>query len=603
MAETRDIKYVNRNFSDFRSRLIDFAKNYFPDTYNDFSPASPGMMFIEMAAYVGDVLSFYQDYQLQETIVQYAKDPSNLYSLAYMMGYRPKVTGVSEVEIEVSQTVDSIVGLYTPDYSQAAFIQPNAQIRSSDVSSTIFTIPNSIDFRVSSSYSPTVAVVSAMAASNPSEYTLKKTVKAFSGEVKSISYSITDLEKFRTISIEDINIVRILDIVDEDGNTWTEVPFLGQETIFIEEENAGSDFYTVPYSLRLQKVPRRFVTRFTSEGVLQIQFGSGVGGSDDSEFIPNPMNVGLGTAADSSYSGSLARLDFAYDPSNFLFSNAYGLAPSSDLTIRYIVGGGTSANVPANSVTIQYAVDSTNTVYFTNPSASYGGRDGDTVEEIRQNAMRAFAEQGRAVTLADYTVRCLSLPPRFGSIAKVFVTQDQNTNSNYIDNIVDNNPLSLSIYTLAYDIDKKLTTSPSGLKSNLKNYLSQYMMLTDSLNIKDAFIVNIGIKYDIILRPNFVGRDVLKRCSDELIEYFNIEKWSINQPINISKLYTLLDRIKGVQTVQKIEILNKQGGNYSQYAYDIKGATRNNIVYPSYDPCIFEIKYPLLDIEGRITSL
>jgi hypothetical protein len=218
--------------------------------------------------------------------------------------------------------------------------------------------------------------------------------------------------------------------------------------------------------------------------------------------------------------------------------------------------------------------------------------------------MRAFNEQGRAVTLQDYTVRALSLPSKYGSVGKVYITQDQLTNPNSsTDSIVDSNPLSLSLYTLAYDNNRNLQIATTSLKSNLKTYLSQYMLLTDAINIKDAFVVNIGVNFDIITRPNYLGRDVLLECTNLLVQHFDIRKWNINQPIDLSTIYTLLDTVKGVQTVQKVEIVNLTGGNYSQYAYDINGATRNNVVYPSYDPMIFEVKFPTTDIKGRITTI
>jgi len=245
-----------------------------------------------------------------------------------------------------------------------------------------------------------------------------------------------------------------------------------------------------------------------------------------------------------------------------------------------------------------------NTVTFNNNLAAVGGRDGDTVDELRENSLRAFNEQGRAVTLQDYTVRALSMDSKYGSIAKVYVTQDQLTNPNSAtDSIIDSNPLSLSIFTLAYNNNKNLTLATTTLKNNLKTYLSEYMILTDALNIKDAFIVNIGVNFDIIVKPNYIGKDVLLTCTSILKDYFDITKWNINQPINISSIYTLLDQAKGVQTVQKVEVDNKVGGIYSQYAYDIQGATRSNIVYPSYDPCIFEVKFPDTDIKGRITTI
>lgn len=610
MAQDRDIKYVNRDFGDFRSQLIEYAKNYFPDSYNDFSPTSPGMMFIEMAAYVGDVLAFYQDTQLQETYLQHAKNPANLYNLAYMMGYRPKVTSPSEAQVEVSQIVGATGG--EPNWNQALKIPAYTRIKSTTTGQTNFYISKPIDFAFSSSYDTTTVGVETLDVSgNPVTFRLTKLANATSGEIKTYTQTITSVEKFRTITIDDTNIIGVLSITENNGNTiWYEVPFLGQDTVFVDNTNNTSDSKAVPYSLSLQRVPRRFTTRFTSTGQLQIQFGAGIQGQDDTIITPDPTNVGFGSIQ------GVKRIDYAFDPSNFLTTKSYGLAPSNTtLTITYVVGGGVSANTPANTINTLVGYTGTvvdqiggttqlSTVAFNNPEAAVGGRDGDTVDELRENSLRAFNEQGRAVTLQDYTVRALSMDPKYGSIAKVYITQDELTNANSTtDSIVDSNPLSLSLYALAYDNNKNLTPATATLKNNLKTYLSEYMILTDAINIKDAFVVNIGVNFDIIVKPNFVGRDVLLACTNLVKDYFDIAKWSINQPINISSLYTLLDQVKGVQTVQKIELVNNVGGIYSQYAYDIQGATKNNIVYPSYDPCIFEVKYPNTDIKGRITTL
>ena len=604
MAEERDIKYVNKTFSDLRQQLIDYAKNYFPDTYNDFSPTSPGMMFMEMAAYVGDVLSFYQDIQLQETLLQYAQEPGNLYSLAYMMGYRPKISTAATVDIDVFQQVSAITNV--PNWNQALVIPENTQLESTAAGQARFFIDEKVNFGFSSSYSPTEVSVYASSGNTINTFLLKKTVKAFSGEVKTKTVSVGSPERFKTITLEDSDIIGILDVSDG-SNDWYEVPYLAQDTIFEETANGSSDANLAPYLLSLRKVPRRFVTRFTSTGNLQLQFGAGTTGQDDSVITPDPTNVGLGTG------NGVSKIDVAYDPSNFMFTGTYGLAPSNiTLTIRYLVGGGVEANVPANTVTTvinQGTATGTDTsqastIAYNNPRAASGGKDGDTAEEIRQNSLKAYSEQLRAVTKEDYIVRALSMPSKFGSVAKVHVLQDQLTSTkSTTDNIIDSNPLSLSMYVLAYDNDRKLTTASTNLRNNLKQYLSQYRMLTDAINIKDAFVINIGVKYDIVLRPGAVGREVLLRCTQALQEHFDIRKWNINQPINIGTIHSLLDRIKGVQTVQSVEIINKVGGSYSQYTYDIKGATKNNIVYPSYDPCIFELKTPNSDIEGRITTL
>jgi len=603
MAEEREIKYINRDFGDFKTQLTEFAKNYFPDTYNDFSPTSPGVMFIEMAAYVGDILSFYQDTQLQETFLQYAKNPGNLYNMAYMLGYRPKTTSVSEVDIEVTQRVAASGSNYEPNFDQALTINANSQLSSGDVK---FIVDKKIDFAYSSSYDPTEITINSLSNGNPAEFLLKKTIKGFSGEIKTLTQVYTTAEKFNTITVDDENIIGILDITDSSNNSWYEVPFLGQDTIIVESSNSESDANVVPYLASLQRVPRRFVSRFNSKGQLSIQFGAGISGNDDSTFLPDPLNVGSGT------NQGITRTDYAYDPSNFLYSRSYGLAPSSTtLTIRYLVGGGIESNVPANSLQTQTSVTSTatdttyqGTLSFNNPRAATGGRDGDTVEEIRENTFRAFNEQGRSVTLQDYAVRALSLPSTLGTISKAHVIQDQLMSGNSTnDSILDSNPLALSMYVLAYDVNKNLTLATSNLKENLKKYLSQYMILTDAVTIKDAFVVNIGVKFDILTRPNYNGRDVLLNCTNRLKEFFNISNWAINEPINLAELSTVLDRVKGVQTVQKLEIINKVGGNYSQYAYDVKGATKGNVVYPSYDPMVFEVKFLEQDIQGRVTTL
>ena len=609
MAELRDIKYNNREFSDFREQLIEYTKNYFPDSYNDFAPSSPGMMFIEMASYVGDVLSFYQDSQLQETFLTHAKDPKNLFNLAYMMGYQPKITGVSEVELELSVIIAaSGSGDIQPNWSLAPQVNANTIVQSVDSSKTDFLIDSPVDFSFSSSYNPTDVLINKVDSdNNPTEFKLTKRVKAFSGKVKTKTAAITKSEKFKTITPSDTNIIGVLNVTGSDNKTWTEVPFLGQDTVFLDEANTSGDSNAVPYVMNLRKVPYRFVSRFKSNGDLDLQFGAGTLSSDDTTILPDASTIGNSTNQGSSNYNGTGSLTTAYDPSNFTYSKSYGSAPTSNLNIEYLVGGGIESNVPANTITniLQIAGTNISSVSVNNPKPATGGRDGDSVEELRENSLRSFNSQNRVVTLQDYTVRALSLPAKYGSVAKAYVIQDQLTNSSKQNNIVDNNPLALSLYVLGYNNEKKLSSASATLKTNLKTYLAEFMLLTDSINIKDAFVVNIGVNYEVIVRPNFASRDVLLQCNVAIQEYFRVDKRSINQPINLSEIYTLLDKIKGTQTIQKVEIVNltSNDGNYTTYGYDIVGATKNNIVYPSYDPCIFEIKFPEVDIKGRVTTL
>lgn len=595
IKEERDIRYTDREFTDLKEQLKEFSKNYFPDSYNDFGPTSPGTMFMEMVAYVGDILSFYQDTQLQETFLPFAKDPKNLYALAYTMGYRPRSTNVSEVELEVTQVIGATAN--EPDYGYAAILDKNSTVTASSTNVPPFLVQDKIDFSFSSSYDPTEITVNKLENGLPTEFLLTKKAKAFSGEVITRTFTIGTSERFKTLQIDDTNIVGVLDIVDSSGDEWYEVPYLGQDTVFVEQPSTVN-INQVPYKLELKKVPKRFVTRLNEDGEMSIQFGAGTTGQDDSTFTPDPTNVGLGN------NQGINKLQTAYDPSNFLYTNTYGIAPSNTtLTVRYIKGGGIQANAPANVLT-QIATgvtakDPTKTQYLStvgvnNPQPASGGRNGDTAEELQQNISKTFAEQNRTVTPQDYIVRALSLPSKYGSISKAFLTKQDEA---------EGNSLSQSLYVLAYDNNFKLNQATEGLKQNLKTYLSQYTGLGDTTRIRDAFIVNFAINYDIVIRPGYNNRDVLIRCTDELIEYFKIQRWSINQPINLANIYSTLDKIKGVQTVQKIELENKTGGNYSETGYDIKGAIRNNIVYPSYDPMIFELKFPQQDIKGRVITL
>ena len=610
MAINRDINYINKDFNDFRSQLINFSQTYFPNTYTDFSPASPGMMFMEQAAYVGDVLSFYLDNQIQENFLQYARQSNNLYELAYMFGYKPKVTGLATSTISFYQLVPAITEgtEVVPDYDYALYVDENTTI--STPNGVGFIIEDPIDFTISNSLDPTFVSIAQILAGEPTYFLLRKNRKSTSGTINTTTFSFGNYQEFPTVEINTSNIAEIIDIVDSDGNKWYEVDYLGQELVFdgIKNTNINDpnnyENKDTPYILKTKQVQRRFATRFLSENQLQIQFGSGKPEDNDEEFIPNPNNVGLGLPFEK------YKLTTAYSPTNFVFTNTYGIAPSNTtLTVRYLAGGGVSSNVAANSLTnlnrsnVRFLKSGLNgstsnyifsTLATNNLEAASGGKNGDTIEELRQNTISNFSSQMRNVTADDYLVRALSMPGKYGIVSKAFTQKPKIGESDSI----------LNIYILSYDINEKLNLASSTLKNNLKSYINQYRMIGDSLSIKDAFIINIGCEFEIITLPNFNNNEVLLKCVNSLQDHFNINKWQINQPIILRELYVILDKINGIQTVKDIKITNKAGTNlgYSQYAYDIQGATQSGVVYPSLDPSIFEIKYPNEDIKGKVVT-
>ena len=397
MAESKQIQYLNKDFDGFKSKLLEFAEIYYPNTYNDFSENSPGLMLVEMASYIGDVLSFYADNQVQENFVEFAKQKNNLLSLAYNNGYFPQVTNAATADMEIFQLLPSTItaGSVQPDFNYSLIIEEGAQLRGG---SQFFYIKDKIDFSVSSSSDPTdISVYSVDSDDNPNFYLLKKTKKAVSGQFKQTTFDFGSPEKFPTVEIEDTNIIKVTQVNDSNDQLYYQVPFLAQETIFDPQQNIAQNDPnfaqyndTTPFLLKIRKVPYRYIARYKTDNKLQLQFGSGISSGPDETIIPNPDNVGLGLPY------GVDKLTTAFDPSNFLFTKAYGVAPSNTtLTVNYLVGGGASANVPANTITTFESgstsffganLDSTlqdtvnDSLAFNNPSPAIGGGDGDSDE-------------------------------------------------------------------------------------------------------------------------------------------------------------------------------------------------------------------------------
>ena len=306
----------------------------------------------------------------------------------------------------------------------------------------------------------------------------------------------------------------------------------------------------------------------------------------------------------------------AFSPTNFLFTNTYGIAPvSTTLTVRYLTGGGVASNVNANTINTISTTSNIkfnnvgnpaelsnyifNSVTVNNEKGASGGSDGDNEDELRNNSLSSFSGQLRAVTNDDYLVRALSMPSEFGSVAKVGVESQK------LENLLPGEtPSILDLYVLGYNNSKNLISTTNTTKQNLSTYLSQFRNVNDSLRIIDGYVINIGVEVDIVALPNYNSNLVLQSCIAELQLYFDIDKWQFKQPIYLKDIFVMLDKIEGVQTVNDVRIINKttDDGSYSVYGYDIAAATQNNVIYPSIDASIFEVKFPNNDIKGRIVN-
>jgi len=502
------------------------------------------------------------------------------------------LTTPASTNVEVYQTVPSIgdADNVRPDMRYALNIT-DLEIRAT-TDDTLFRTSEDCNFKFSSSYSPMSIDIFEVDDTTkiPSKYLLKKSVAITSGNKTSEYFNVGDAEKYRHIVLANPNIIEILSIVDSDGNNWYEVPFLAQDTIFQDMSNSSANDPELvqynddaPYILKLLKTPRRYTTFIRSDDKTELRFGAGISDSPDEEIVPNPDTVG------SSLPGSPSYLDTAFDPSNFLKTRAYGLAPSNTtLTVTYTYGGGVDDNSAQgelkNISNITYEIDDENltaslvqdakdSVNVINVEAAVGGKSAESVVEAKNNAMAYFQAQQRAVTKPDYIVRAYALPAKYGNIAKVYLVQDDqlsqgsdaiaNPDALITENDVGNtikslmgriptripNPMALNMYTLGFDRNKRLTTLNQAVKENLKMYLSQYRMVTDAINIKNAWVINIGVKFSIMTKRDFNRNEVLLRCIEVVKDFFDIDEWQINQPIIISDIAYKLSLVDGVASV------------------------------------------------------
>ena len=631
----KEISYLGRDFSSIRQNLIEFAKTYFPNQYNDFNESSPGMMFVEMTSYVGDVLNYYVDNQYKETLLNYAEEKKNVYDIAQSYGYKPKTAVPSSVELEVTQTVPAKSdgsGGYIADLDYAGVLSTGAVVTSE--TGVDFTLLDEVNFKVSSSLDPmSVEIVTPSSGNIPTDFILKKNVVAQSGTTVEQTFTFNNAKKFDKVTLGNKGVSEIVSITDSNNNTWYEVPFLAQDTVFQSIENTSLNEPTLsshqndtPYMLKLIKSSRRFITRVTADDRTEVRFGAGVSDNPDEVIIPNPDNVG------SALGFGVSRLDESFDPSNFMKTKTYGLAPANTtLTIKYRYGGEVEHNVRANSINsakdVTFTIDSGNlnsglvqtaqdSLSFNNVLPATGGASKETLIDIKQNALSTLNTQNRAVTRQDYITRIYSLPQKFGNIAKAYVVQDEvnQMNEQNDDATPISNPLALNMYLLGYDSQKKLTTINDAVKNNLKTYLSQYRILTDAINLKSAYVINIGVKFSIITNRGFNKSEVLFNCVQAVKRHFDISKWQINQPIVLSDIANEISLVDGVASIvppegnnpdkQLILIENKAtiSQGYSCNVYDVEKASRNGIVYPSLDPSIFEVKYPNQDILGKVVG-
>lgn len=599
VRKERIVSLLNRDFKSLKRDLITFANAYATASFTDYNEASPGMSILEFAAYVGDGLNYYIDQAFNEG-GDSATQLKNVVANAKSRGYRPQgkrpAVGQLSWAIVVPATVDAF-GSVRPDDSYTPVIMKGSQgvAKNGAPFETLDDIPFTASLGRSvtgSSFDPTTGI--------PTSFAIQRTVDVVAGKTVEESVSVSDFVPFRRMDLAQADVIEVISVIDSQENEWFEVDYLAQDWIFIPETNTNSDSDTVPYVLKLQTAPFRFIVdRDITTGVSTLVFGSGDGVNFDDELVPNVASYALPLAGRRTFN------NFAVDPQNFLKTRSLGLSPhNTTLAITYRVGGGSETNVPARSIRqvskaiLSFPSNNLDTllkgrvegsVGCLNFGSMTGGGPPETIREIKSNSAAFFAAQSRVVTREDIVARSLSIPSKFGKPEKVFVKPSGVGRFAY------------DIHVLSLDVDGVLSKATVTLKSNLATYLRKFKMLTDGINILDADILDIRVHFGVTVTPGRNRSEVLLSCTDRLTEYFSQDRIQIGQPIIVSDVVSVLNGTAGVTAVYEVSFRNvfgfSDGLSYSDDRFNLTNNLQDGMLICPPE-AIFQVKYPAKDIVG-----
>jgi len=588
------IKYTNRDFDTIKQDLIDYAKRYYPNTYKDFSDASFGSMVFDMVAYVGDNLSFYLDYQANESFLDTSVEFSNIRKHARSMGYSfagvPVSYGLASFFILIPANADG----NAPDPLYIPTLKKNTSLRSA--SGVSFLLLEDVDFSdpknevVEAQYDSTTGGVT--------YYAIRAYGQVSSGKLQSVDINLVNasFEKFRKVRIGASAISEVVKVVDSEGNVYYEVDYLSQETIMIETTNPTALSDGVRSIMKPFVTARRFIIEQDNTGTY-LQFGFGSEDDDDSG-LADPSAVALNLHARDAITAT------SIDPSKLLGTDKFGISPyGTTLKVIYRVNDSTNVNVGANQLdrVISPVVkfnDPTSlnsaTVAYIRGSLEVTNEDpisGQTVEilsdELKVRAKNYYATQNRAVTKQDYESIAYNMPNKFGSIKRVNVVND---------------PLStnrkLALYVISENQNAELITTSARIKENLKSWLTQYKSINDQMEIFDAKIVNFGIDFEVSVDNRYSRDEVITNAINNLANRYS-PKFYIGEAIYLTEIYNILVKTTGIIDVKKVEVFNKYGGNHSSIPFDFdKVSSKDGSYYKIPKNVIVELKFPNEDIKG-----
>jgi hypothetical protein len=587
------IKYTSRDFDSIKNDLLEYAKRYYPETFKDFSEASFGAMMVDMVAYVGDILSFYLDYQANECFLDTATEYDNIIKLAKQFGYKFKSTNISQGVLSFFITVPAD-NSGSPDTKYMPILKKGSQFASGD--GATFVLIEDVDF---ADEDLDIVVANTNEYGSPSSYAIRSAGRVISGTIRANIKTVGAFEKFKKIKLGDNKISEIVSLTDSEGHEYYEVEHLSQNVIYLPIRNKGEDKIKVPSLIKPFIVPRRFVVEH-DRTFTYIQFGYGSESEITNQSIADPSDIILDVH------GRTHVTDRSFDPAKLMSTDKFGVSPTNtSLHIVYRVNDSDNVNASTDAVSITVATN----FEFANPAKLNEDKisdveaslectneepiTGDTTlpgtYELKQRIKNHYFSQNRAVTRQDYLSLIYAMPAKFGAVKRCAITQDK-----------DSFRRNLNLHVISEDQGGRLTNSSSSLKENIRIWLSGYKMINDTIDILDAKILNLGIEYAIKAENTISRYDVLSSCNRFLRDSFSMPR-EIGEPITITDIYKILNSIRGVIDATDVRIVNKVGSEYSDAYLDINSYISSDgtqLLIPKDH--IVEFKYPSVDIKGVI---
>ena len=590
------IRYTSRDFNSIKEDLVNYAKRYYPDTYKDFNKASFGSLVLDTVAYTGDMLSFYLDYQANESFLDTANEYDNVVKLTRQMGYkfRGKSSTHGYVSLFILVPADS-TGL-SPDSRYVPILKRRTEL--STTGGENFLLTEDVDFRRESN-EVVVGRVNTVTGL-PTHYIIKAVGRVISGRLAQRTVAVGEFKKFNKILLGDSNVAEILECTDREGHQYYEVEHLGQDVIYREIPNYDSSTRdAAPMLLKPTAVPRRFVVE-RDRAKTYMMFGYGSEEDIKIDKVIDPSNIILEQFG----RDYITNTDF--DPSNLLGSDKFGVSPTNTiLKVLYRVNASDNPNAAVGALSrVNNAIysfeDETNldsdkvsevrsSLECSNDDPIVGHVNVPTTEELKIRTKTFFAAQNRAVTREDYKSLVYNMPPKYGAIKRCAVLQDK-----------DSFKRNLNMYIISENSAGNLTASNDIIKSNIKTWLNQYRMVNDTLDIMDAKILNLSISFTIVTKGGYDKFKVLDECLRTLRSRF-ARHFDIAEPFSYTEVYSILNRVEGVADTSDVTVRSENGGAYSRNSIDIQMNTTPDgrfIACPLN--AIFEVKFPTIDIKGSV---